>query len=98
MVWALRQCTRIWVRAMIGLLKMPLSIFQSAWEKIRNSSLEISLSPLGVQNESLDAVPPTSLTEVKITPATQAIDSLKSLFFIHVTWNISNRILLDPYY
>ena len=83
---------------MIGLLKMPLSIFQSAWKKIRNSLLVISLSPLGAQNEDLDAAPPTLLAEVKITSATQAIDSLKSLFFIHVTWNISNRILLDPYY
>lgn len=72
---------------MIGLLKMSLSISQSAWKKIRNSLLVISLSPLGAQNEDLDAAPPTLLTEVKITPATQAIDSLKikSLFFIHVT-------------
>ena len=29
-------CTRIWVRAMIGLLKKPLLICQSGWREIRN--------------------------------------------------------------
>ena len=30
-------CTRIWVRAVIGLFKMPLSICQSRWRDIRNA-------------------------------------------------------------
>lgn len=30
-------CTRIWLRAMIGLLKMPLAICQSGWRKIRDA-------------------------------------------------------------
>ena len=29
-------CTRIWVRAMIGLLKQPLSFCQSGWKDFRN--------------------------------------------------------------
>ena len=32
----LHLCTRIWVRAMIGLLKKPLSICQSRWKEIWN--------------------------------------------------------------
>ena len=30
-------CTRIWVHAMIGLLKKPLSICQSGWKEIQNA-------------------------------------------------------------
>ena len=32
-------CTRIWVRAMIGLLKVPLSICQSGWKETGNALL-----------------------------------------------------------
>ena len=35
--WAPHLCTRIWIGAMIGLLKMPLSICQSGWREIRNT-------------------------------------------------------------
>ena len=66
-------CTRIWVGAMIDLLKKPLSICQSGWRQIRNV---LPLSPLGAQSKDLGAAASQKLLDVasrgKITSATQA--------------------------
>ena len=52
--WAHPLCTKIWVRAMIGLFKRPLSISGN------------SLSPLGAQNGDLGAASQTLLTGNKL--------------------------------
>ena len=52
--WAPQLCTQIWVRAMIGLFKRPLSISGN------------SLSPLGAQNGDLGAASQTLLTGNKL--------------------------------
>ena len=54
-------CTRIWVRAMIGLLKKPIVDLSI---RLKGNSGN-SLSPL-VQNKDLDAASQTLLTEVKL--------------------------------
>ena len=54
---------RIWVRAMIGLLKNELSICQSTWRENRNAFLVI---PLGDQNKDIGAASQTLLTRVRL--------------------------------
>ena len=60
-------CTRIWVRAMIDLLKMPSSIFQSKWRESRNAlrTSGNSLSPLGAQQKDACAASQTLLTGIR---------------------------------
>ena len=47
-ILGLHLCTRIWVRAMIGLLKKPLLIWQSGWQEISKSISGNLLELLGV--------------------------------------------------
>ena len=54
---------RIWVRAMIGLLKNELSICQSTWRENRNAFLVI---PLGDQNKDIGAASQTLLTRIRL--------------------------------
>ena len=46
-------CTRIYLHAMIGLLKKPSSICQSRWKKIQNILLVIQLSLFGAHNKNM---------------------------------------------
>ena len=58
-------CTRIWVHAMIGPLKEPLSIRQSGWKEIRNVLPVIRCVSWAAQNKDMGAAPQTLLTGVK---------------------------------
>ena len=60
-------CTKIWVRAMIGLFKMPFHVDLPIKVKGNSKcSSSNSFSPLGRQNKDIGAALQTLLTEVKL--------------------------------
>ena len=62
LVLGLRLCTRVWVHAMISMLKKPLSICQSGWKEILK---RICGQPKGAQDRDVGTALQTSLTEKK---------------------------------
>ena len=58
--------TRIWVRAMIGVLKMPLLICQSGWREMRNVFPVVHWVRWGARNKDIGAASQTLLTDVKL--------------------------------
>ena len=66
LVLGLQLCTRIWVRAMIGVLKMPLLICQSGWREMRNVFPVVHWVRWGARNKDIGAASQTLLTDVKL--------------------------------
>ena len=73
------QCTRIWVRAMIDLLKKPSSICQSRWNKIE-TLFRYLVESVGAQNKDIGVASQTLLTDVKLRLRRRLLGRLASFY------------------